>query len=559
MSLWRPSRTRDVLTAANSLLTLSTDAADKDLTFRALLVRRSCLMELGGISGAGRDLSRLTALAAEIRHPRCQWQVALLHASQALTSGDLSRSIQLTDQTQNLGTRVHDSSTLHYHMLQRFEHDRTLGCLDNWEELGPRLLRSYPTMAAYRAGYAFVLHWLGKRREARAIVALLAVEGFASIPEDSFYVWILALLAEVCSTLGEHGWSDLLYDRLLPFRHRNIVGGWGVAFDGSICHYLGLLAASRQRWHDAITWYNVALSMNERMQAPYLAARTRARLGEALIARNVTGDVDRGRHIVSQAAATFSSLGMSGQLSRLRNFGKGHMIPNALKGESHQHPVANTPAGDSSGGDHQPAAPPRTTRRYVFRREGDIWAIEFNGHLMRLRTSRGLCLLALLLEHPHREFHVLELLDASLVTGPSGNNALPSPSSTQTTIGTIASGSAGALSDTQARAAYRRRVSDIRDELQEAEQFNDIGRQAALRSELEKITAELGRAFDIRQRPRAFTSTTERARVNIRNNIANALRTISRHDAGLWRHLSNAVRTGSYCSYRPECPTRWNV
>jgi hypothetical protein len=45
----------------------------------------------------------------------------------------------------------------------------------------------------------------------------------------------------------------------------------------------------------------------------------------------------------------------------------------------------------------------------------------------------------------------------------------------------------------------------------------------------------------------------------VRNCISAALRSIRRHDEGLWRHLANALRTGIFCSYEPERPVEWEM
>ena len=45
-----------------------------------------------------------------------------------------------------------------------------------------------------------------------------------------------------------------------------------------------------------------------------------------------------------------------------------------------------------------------------FRREGDYWTVDYGASVVRMRDAKGLGYLARLLRHPHREFHVLDLL-----------------------------------------------------------------------------------------------------------------------------------------------------
>lgn len=42
--------------------------------------------------------------------------------------------------------------------------------------------------------------------------------------------------------------------------------------------------------------------------------------------------------------------------------------------------------------------------------EGDVWTIVYEGRLLRLRDTKGLHYLAVLLQHPGRPFHVTELM-----------------------------------------------------------------------------------------------------------------------------------------------------
>src|SRR5205085_10789279 len=99
------------------------------------------------------------------------------------------------------------------------------------------------------------------------------------------------------------------------------------------------------------------------------------------------------------------------------------------------------------------------------------------------------------------------------------------------------------------RATYRRLLRDLEEKIEEAQQFNDPGRAARAHEEIEALNRELSAAFGLGGRARKAGSATERARVNVRNSIAAALKTLERHHPSLARHLSQAIRTGTYCIY----------
>jgi len=115
--------------------------------------------------------------------------------------------------------------------------------------------------------------------------------------------------------------------------------------------------------------------------------------------------------------------------------------------------------------------------------------------------------------------------------------------------------------DPQARAAYKRRVSELREELAEAQEFHDLGRSERLTDEIDFLTQELASAVGLGGRARRVGSPTERARVNITRAIKLALRKIGEHHAALAQHLATTIKTGTYCSYTPDVrmPITWQA
>jgi hypothetical protein len=124
-------------------------------------------------------------------------------------------------------------------------------------------------------------------------------------------------------------------------------------------------------------------------------------------------------------------------------------------------------------------------------------------------------------------------------------------------VGDCRWGDAGVVCDAQARDAYRRRLLDLEAEISEAQAANDLGRIPRLLFERERLAGELAAAFGIDGRPRRMGSAVERARINVRNSIVTALRVLDDRAPRLGKHLEVSIRTGVYCSYRPEQVTPW--
>jgi AAA ATPase-like protein len=163
--------------------------------------------------------------------------------------------------------------------------------------------------------------------------------------------------------------------------------------------------------------------------------------------------------------------------------------------------------------------------------EGDVWLISHAGRVLRLRASRGLAMLARLVAEPRREIHVLDL----------GGVGVPA----------VDTGDAGPLLDAEARAAYRDRYEDLEQAIADAEADNDTARAEKARAERELLADELARGVGLGGRERRAGAAAERARVNVQRRLKDALDRIAAADPELGRHLSRAVRTGTFCSYDP--------
>jgi hypothetical protein len=174
---------------------------------------------------------------------------------------------------------------------------------------------------------------------------------------------------------------------------------------------------------------------------------------------------------------------------------------------------------------------PRAPRRLELTRDGELWTVRYGDLVTRLRESRGLGMLQQLVTQPGLEIHALTLCAA-----PGAN---------------IVAGDAGDVLDREAIDAYRARVSDVEDELREAEAWNDPARAERARAEIELLRGELSRAVGLGGRMRRAGSDAERARINAQRRLRDAIRRIAEQEPDIGRHLERAVRTGTFCSYVP--------
>ena len=163
-------------------------------------------------------------------------------------------------------------------------------------------------------------------------------------------------------------------------------------------------------------------------------------------------------------------------------------------------------------------------------RNGDIYEVSYAGETATLRRSKGLDMLSILVASPDTDVHVLDLSGGSAVRGQAD---------------------AGPALDAKARSEYETRLGDLREELEEAESFGDTARADVAREEIDFLSRELSRAFGLGGRARRQGADAERARVNVRRRLKDAISRVGEQCKSTGRYLENTIKTGIYCRYTP--------
>lgn len=210
--------------------------------------------------------------------------------------------------------------------------------------------------------------------------------------------------------------------------------------------------------------------------------------------------------------------------------------------------IASAPARDSA----YPA---------IFRRDGEFWTLSYEQKTVCLRDIKGLAYIARLLSQPDTEFHAIELAREAEDAGVSGDAAMQAAEFENIGVHFGDLGDAGEMLDNQAKAAYRRRLSELRDEQADAKALGQVDRAEAAESEIDALIAELSRATGLGGRNRPAASSSERARQSVTRAIKNALGRIADHHPALAQTLTRQIKTGTYCSYQPDpyCTIEWSL
>jgi hypothetical protein len=230
---------------------------------------------------------------------------------------------------------------------------------------------------------------------------------------------------------------------------------------------------------------------------------------EVLARRDAPGDAQRGRALVQRVAHDAARMQMDGAIAR---------------------------ADDLLARLEETLAPPRQVERVrpahaALRRQQDVWQLDYDGRSVCLQDAKGLHHLAALFASPGTPIAAVRLAGAA----PGGASASQRPGP----------GPAG----------YRARALDLREELAEAQAFNDPERIAGAREQLEAL------AVDVAEADVTTSAAGERARINVTRAIKTAVRRIEEHEPELGHLLRGTVRTGASCVYEPDpgVPLRWEV
>jgi tetratricopeptide (TPR) repeat protein len=507
---WGPENDEERLAIATELVGLAERIGDPDREIEGRLLRTKVLMTLGDLAGVHRELAVCKRLADERRQPSQQWYVEVDRASLNLFEGRFTEAEQSIHAVLRLGERAQRMDAQVAYRLQLFQLRKEQGRLDEIEDLIRQSVAEYPWYPMFRCVLANLAATLGRREEARRLLGELAEDRFAPVPLDNEWLFAMCFLPEVTDGLADAERAATLYDLLLPYEDRNAYSPPELCI-GPVGRYLGIAAAAAGKPERAVEHLDRTLRRAEAMGARPWEAHARHDLARVLQARE--GPSDRERAEI---------LGMSA----LRDRATAGLAPFA--------PTGAAPVPEEGS----------------FRLDGDIWMIRYGERSVRLRDSKGLRYLHRLLRAPGGEIHVADLVGS----GPPNHRVAADPGEFSPDAG-----HAGEMLDPQARRAYARRVDELREETEEAERWGDQERAARARAELEFIERELAAAYGLAGRSRRAADTSERMRKAVTNRIRDAIARINAEHADLGLHLRNAVSTGTFCSYRPDRPVKWDL
>lgn len=539
-ALWIPGDPAPRLSAADELLTVARGAGDDELALHGHALRFTALLERGDALGADTAIDAHRRLADALGQPRYRWYATCRRAVRAIMAGRFAEGRDLAEEAFALGQAAGEAEAGPMLWDARRMLARHLGAGEEDFAHQRDLMIRYPDLAIFPVAAAHLAVGLDRLEEAAILVDRLPAD-LAAIPRDWVWLSTMYLLAEVVAALEDRPRAAAVYQLLAPHARLHAVEAGASAYNGAVPHALGLLAATLGRLEEAADHLTRAGSMHARVGAPPWRAHSDGELARVLLTRGQRGDEETASRVLARARATAADLNMPVLAERLaRRDGTGS---------------PGTPGTPS-------VRPPN-----VFHRDGDGWTLAHQGQTVRLGHLKGLADIAALLARPGRELHAAELMTADRPPGqrrtpggsPRNGRTRPERAPTSEPGLVLDGGTPQPVLDEAALSAYRARLADLEEEVDEAEGCNDPERAARARRERDLLVEELAGAVGLGGRVRTFNDDQERARKAVGNRIRRALERIADHHPVLAAHLRACLSTGTFCCYRPEQPTTWRV
>jgi hypothetical protein len=267
---------------------------------------------------------------------------------------------------------------------------------------------------------------------------------------------------------------------------------------------VAVLDAARQRWSEAIEGFTAARQSADLLGSRPWSLQARAALAEALLGRGSLEDKEAASRLRSEVAREAAALGM-----------------NHLAGTS----------------------PAPTVATNEFRYTGETWTLAMAGRTVHMPDTKGLRDLHVLLAAPGTEVPAVRLLN---------------PAGGQEVVAASRLGGDDVL-DEEAKSRYRKRLSQLDDQIDEASLQGDETRVREYDRERSALLTELRAAAGLGGRTRRLGDEAERARKTVTARIRDTLRKLADRHPELATHLRESVSTGATCTYHPPSPTAWRL
>ncbi|MFT3835597.1 MAG: AAA family ATPase [Myxococcaceae bacterium] len=369
-------------------------------------------LELGDLAGAEEQLRSNEQLLAPYPQVHYRWRPPLQRAVVAAVAGRWTEADASSREALRIAREGGDREGITVFSLFRQTGAYLRGDAWGWEEFEPLSMEMLAANPLVKFFRSIGDSLLGHHDRVDQSLRAFRERGIAGVPGPWAMAW-------PCVHSGLTEYAPFFYELCQRFADRMtlIVAPAGYGVMGPVQLVLGRLALMNGNPGAAKEHLAQSLELGRKLGSPPIVAQSQLWWAEA-------GETAR----AEEALEISTRLGMNALAERAKK----------LLGAA---PVRSAPSATAA-----------TTRALSVTRDGEGWTLSCGAARLSLKDARGLGYLETLVRAPHEELHVLEL------------------------EGRDEQADGGVLLDQQAKQEYRARLEELKEELEEAERFNDRGR-----------------------------------------------------------------------------------
>ena len=201
---------------------------------------------------------------------------------------------------------------------------------------------------------------------------------------------------------------------------------------------------------------------------------------------------------------------------------------------------------------------PASENTNIFCKQGDLWALVFDGKYTGIKHCRGMHYLERLLKQPNKSIHCLDLIAA--VTPPEKRGMVISDEEIESfsSQGHVsAPENAIEIFDRETQNNVKKEMSRLQAARERAIEFEDVDKITKIDDELSNLARYFNSGSDIKGSIKKVGGTTEKARISVKKAIETAVKRIEADNKELAKYLRSTIKTGFECTYSPETDVPW--
>jgi tetratricopeptide (TPR) repeat protein len=306
---WGPEDVDERLKASEQIVAIAEATDDGDLAMEGYVWRIADRMEMGRLSQADEDIAAFSNLANAIGDPIYRRDAAAYAVMRATLEGrwDDARSALLD--VRALADRVGETKETPGGREQRYWMSLEWGSDEAVADI-EATLKALPVGRAWAAQVALLLARTRRYDEALEWLGTISEHVVSARPFDGEWMQMAACALEAGALVRDPRLATILLPLIQPYADRVVVLAGGLVCLGSTARFAGLAAATCGDWELAERNFDLAVTVNRKLEAYPALAHSQAEWGWALLAQGRRADNKRAESLLVQARDLADELDM---------------------------------------------------------------------------------------------------------------------------------------------------------------------------------------------------------------------------------------------------------